>query len=81
MSATHNQTPKHSGTWLDMSSSAAGGKRPASEDGHHLSRKQKKKAKHQLAKGRGTLHEVLAVYGADARAEVELKDCSAMTTV
>ena len=46
-----------------------------------LSRKLQKKAKHRLAKGLGTLQECLAVYGAGARAELELKDNSPVLPV
>ena len=46
-----------------------------------LSRKKQKKAKHRLAKGLGTLEECLAVYGAGARVELELKDNSPVLPV
>ena len=71
-----------------MSSTApsAGEKRPLESDDaswtpDKLSRKLQKKAKHRLAKGLGTLQECLAVYGAGARAELELKDNSPVLPV
>ena len=61
-------------------------KRPADSDEagwipDKLSRKKQKKAKHRLAKGLGTLEECLAVYGAGARVELELKDNSPVLPV
>ena len=61
-------------------------KRPADNDEagwipDKLSRKKQKKAKHRLAKGLGTLEECLAVYGAGARVELELKDNSPVLPV
>ena len=68
-----------------MSSAAPGEKRPLESDEASwtpaLSRKLQKKAKHRLAKGLGTLQECLAVYGAGARAELELKDNSPVLPV
>ena len=61
-------------------------KRPAVSDEagwipDKLSRKKQKKAKHRLAKGLGTLEECLAVYGAGAKVELELKDNSPVLPV